>query len=239
MRRAWSRGRGLAVVAVVCGSLAAGAGLVPAGAAASTTSAATKAATAEAKHSLLRLSDFPSGWTSAATRSATDPTTANRDLASCAGISIKGWPRSAPRATSPRFSDAKASRTLTESVVVYPSAGIAADELDAYTGVKAASCFLTYLRKELAATSTFTSSGANPSQATLSAAAFPRYGNGTAAFTITIPVSTSTFTGDVVVRDVVIAKGRSLAYLSMTSAETAFPSSLADRLATAATRRLG
>jgi len=224
----------IAVAMAVAISLAVSGGTLSAGA---TSKASTAAAVAEAKRSLLRLSDFPNGWKSLGSNhpKTTTSTALTKGVAICEGISTTNLATKAPHATTPQFSQPKINDTVTEGVIVYPSSGWAARQFDVYANAMAPDCMTPYFQKAFGSTG---STGVTEGTASALHAPFPRYGSRTTATTVTIPFSSQGLKGDAYYELVVVQEGRSVAYIGLTSVGSPFPTSLAHRLTTEAAHHL-
>ncbi len=229
------KGLAIAVAVAVVFSLAADGGALSAGAAskASTTTSAT-----HAKRNLLRLSDFPNGWKSLGSShpKTTTPTVFAKDVAACEGVSTTDLATTAPHATTPQFSQSKTNDTVTERVIVYPSSDRAVQQVNIFANGMAPDCMTPFFQKAFGSAK---STGVTEGTVSALPTPFPRYGVRTTAATVTIPFSSQGLTGNAYYEFVVIQKGRTVAYLGLTSVGSMFPVLLAHRLATEATHRLG
>ncbi|MGA2037146.1 MAG: hypothetical protein ABSH04_06135, partial [Acidimicrobiales bacterium] len=146
---------GLVALAVLagCGSSAASSG--------STTTATTSAADGNhtvlsardkelARHSLIRLSDFPAGWTeqgriTEGNSSSGLPNAQAAHLTSCLRVPVSDIDTRVPRWTSPTFSDDSDAARVDDDVTVYSNAAKAAADYSTFSDPRTPNCVVNVL----------------------------------------------------------------------------------------------
>jgi len=196
------------------------------------------AAVAQAKKGLLRLSDFPTGWTSSPSTSTDQKNEVGaREIATCIGVPVKTLVANPPQATSPQFDQTTKNLSVTEQVAVLPTAAASRADTAALANPKAPGCLTAYLAKALATTTS--SSSVSTGALTVARLPFPRYGTASTAVTLTLPVEGSGVSITTVVDVVVVSQGKEQATVTLTSLNGGFPTALAKQLVATAARRIG
>jgi hypothetical protein len=152
--------------------------------------ASSSAAAAQAKKGLLKLTDFPAGWTAAASTADNSTIPGAAQLAKCLGVPLSVVVGTAPTANSKQFTSGDQIDSVADNVTVYRSAAAARADFNSIAGSKAPNCLNTdfngpaksQLRSEFGAGATVGSVvvARNPKSA---------FGPGTTNVTIFFPVT--------------------------------------------------
>ena len=246
-------GAGAVLVAAALGGVAgvvgvvgvAGVGVMGAGvgASAAATSQRSSSAVAQAKKALLVRSDFPSGWSAhgSATTSAGGGSTSfpgGSQLASCLGVSQSLIDLNTPSADSPTFETKGGIDTVQDSVSVFSTTKMAAQDYGAISSAKVPACMTTVLqgpaRQEIVS-----SIGHGISVGTISVAAVPHSALAarTSGFTMSFPATDNGVTLQAAVTFISMVRGTRASQLTIESVGKAFPVSLQRHLVAVAYSR--
>lgn len=260
-----SRGRSIAVVALVAVILAAflsGCGSSPHAPAAkpATTTARTtpaKAPLTEAgsaqqvasdralgERALLQLSDFPTGWTEEPReKSSNTYERLTRSLASCLHVSVALLLENPAKVESPDFKGVE-NEKISNSVVFMPTVAAAKERFSAYDQPETASCMTTAASAALQYALQHPASGekvpasVKVGPVTLARMSFPTYDEQSVAYRLTIPVSASGININIYLDVVAILHGRANAGLQFENESSPVESSLEEHLSALTAERL-
>jgi hypothetical protein len=201
--------------------------------------AGASSASTQAKDNVLKLSDFPSGWTKSKSTGSYSPIPGAAQLAKCLGVStavVKGVP---PTAYSPDFANSDGSENASDSVTYYASTKAAKADYFTYSSSKAPQClqadFNGPAKSQLA--SEF---GKGVTVGTVQVTRDPAsyFGPGTANVTMFFPVNGKSGTINVELIFVDYITGVKEQTTELVGIQQTIASSLTKRLTTAADRRL-
>jgi hypothetical protein len=227
----------LSGVVGVAGALVAPGG--PAGAASSPNASQI----AQAKKSLILLSDLPQGWT--APKSSGDTPASGRtvpgaaQLATCLGVAKKVIENMAPTESSPSFTSKDEQQSAQDSVTIDPSASAARASFASIAGAKTPGCLNTILngvgKQTLAG-----SLQPGESMGTISVSAVTPAGLAphSAGFSIAVPIKYKSQVINSQITIIDVAKGHEESELTLTSVRSDFPAALSKHLAQVALQRL-
>jgi hypothetical protein len=225
---------GMAAVGAVSGLFVAVGG--PAG-------AASSSQIAQAKQSLIVLSDLPHGWT--APKSSGDSEATGRtvpgaaQLATCLGVAEKVIQNVAPTESSPQFASKDGQQSAQDSVTIDPSATAAKASYASIAGAKTPGCLNTILNgvgKQTLAGSL--QSGETIGTISVSDTAPAALAPHSAGFTIAVPITYKSQVVNSQITIIDVAKGHEESELTLTSVRTPFPAALSKHLAQVALQRL-
>jgi hypothetical protein len=195
-------------------------------AATSTTTAETNpAAKALAKRAVLKLSDFPPGWTSSPSTGGSAKV--DKQLSDCFHITSPHLVPGGASADSDDFTS-PSQQTITNTVGVAPSTGDVTKVMDILSGANASTCFTeavnTALAEGLKSTSSTLPKGTTIGNATVSPESFNSLGDRTVAYQASVPVTTDQgFNANVYVDLIFVQQGRAAVLLSAEDTLTPFP----------------
>jgi len=160
-----------------------------------TSKAQTTADRAIASQALLRLSDFPAGWTQTPREGGKQPQLA-AEVAACLHVSASLLEETSPtEVESPKFQEA-AGNSVQNSVTVVPTNATAAKYVDVFKEAQAPSCLATAVTKLLAADEQKESgklpAGSSFGAASVETMSFPTEGDQSVAYRISLPFKTKT-----------------------------------------------
>jgi hypothetical protein len=161
---------------------------------------------------LLRLSDFPTGWTAEPNESNPKGAAA---LASCLGVAPSLLFGKPTRVDSPKFKHSGGD-TVENSVAVEPTTAIAKEWIAAYKQERAASCLETAITTKLKESAAEVTYG----KATVAPMSFPSYGEELVAYRITVPAKGEGTSIDIYLDGVLMRVGRGHTSLDFTSSLT-------------------
>ncbi len=243
-----------AVAAVVLGVILAACGTsTPTGSGAgggstsgtSSSSAQSAADVAAAKVANLRLSDFPSGWTSQPSDNSTSGTaTIDHELASCMQTSESVLNGSGPSADSPDFSDSNGS-TASSTVGYETSAAKARSDFAVLQSPRLPGCMSQaldrYFRDQIQHPSNPSDTlpaGVGLGQVTVAPLSFPQTADGTVAYRVTVPITGGGISISVYADLVATLKGRAGAMLFLSGTGTPMDPTLERNLTNAVVGRM-
>jgi hypothetical protein len=194
---------------------------------------------ATAKKALLVHSDMPTGWTSSKTSNNNSHIPGSAQLASCLGVPTSVITSSPPTAYSPQFASSNQQFQVEDSVSIYPSAKAARNDYASLANPKAPACLATILNGPAKA-SLSAGSGPGTSIGTISVTRTPAtdYAPHSATFTAFLPLTENEQVINVQLTVVDYVKGNKEQTVTLTSVQTQFPTSLAQRLTAVAVGRL-
>jgi len=194
---------------------------------------------ATAQNAVLKLADFPTGWTGTP---ATD--TADEDLqqqmSACIGSDLAK--KSPTRVESDDFADPDDTMTASNSVSVLPSVDANNAAMDTFMNAKVPGCLSqamdSAISKNLASSDTTLPKGTTIGKAEAATESFPNVADRTAAYRVTVPVQANGVTLKISADFVAFTKGRAGATLALQGQGLPFPSDLATSLAQTVAGRL-
>jgi hypothetical protein len=211
----------------------------PAGAASSSSSSQY----AQAKTSLILLSDLPQGWT--APKATGDSKASGRtvpgaaQLATCLGVAKDVIENVAPTESSPSFASKNGQQSAQDSVTIDPSATAAKASYASIAGAKTPGCLNTILNgvgKQTLAGSL--QAGETIGTITVSDTAPAALAPHSAGFTIAVPITYKSQVVNSQITIIDVAKGHEESELTLTSVRSPFPAALSKHLAQVALQRL-
>jgi hypothetical protein len=190
--------------------------------------AADKAA---AEAASLKLSDFPTGWTSTPQSDTSGYPNVDAEIAKCLGVSEEELNHKGPaHVDSPDFSDAN-NNTVSSSVGYAPSVPQAQHEFAIISSPKVPACLgpaveklVTYAANHPSNASDTLPAGTTFGTPTVAPMSFPTFGDESVAYRVTIPVNTKSLTVSFYLDTVTARKGRAGAGLDFEGVGTPFPS---------------
>jgi hypothetical protein len=236
-----------AIGAALSACLLAGAGgvagllVAPGGPAGASTSSSSQFA--QAKKSLILLSDLPAGWT--APKTTGDSKASGRtvpgaaQLATCLGVAKDVIENVAPTESSPSFASKNGQQSAQDSVTIDPSASAAKASYASIAGAKTPGCLNTILNgvgKQTLAGSL--QSGETIGTISVSDTAPAALAPHSAGFTIAVPITYKSQVVNSQITIIDVAKGHEESELTLTSVRTPFPAALSKHLAQVALQRL-
>ncbi len=226
---------------LVVGGLATGLVLMPgASCAAAAGSAQTRAELAQAKKSLLVLSDMPKSWTASKSSSDSSPTPDAPELASCLGVPRKEVTDTPPTVSSKSFNSKEDLETVQDSIEVFPTAKAAQADLAVASSPKAPKCFTEAFNSTEARSQLASAFGGNAAIGKLDVTRTPTsdYAPHTVNITIYFPVTTNGVAINLEFAEVGFVKGDEEQQIIFTSVQQPFSTSLSRRLTALAETRL-
>jgi hypothetical protein len=233
-RRRWAARWGvtLAALGALAGSAVLGA---PAGA---VRSGSGSSELAQARQSLLVLSDMPSGWKSTKGPNNPNTTVGDAQLAHCIGVAASLISENPPSVNSPQFQNRSGSLTVNDNVTVFPSAKNALAELGTAANKKTPGCMTTLaqgpLKSQLFGKPPKGLTYGTPLVSATDPTAFPF----TAGYSMSVPAVSHGGTVNITVTQLFAVKGRLGQQIVFTSIGSAFPIATEQRIAAAAVQRL-
>ncbi len=187
----------------------------------------------------LKLSDFPTGWTSQPNNPNPNVPNVDQSLASCLHTSASLFNRNSPtQVQSPDFSDSNGD-TVNSQVTYSASASIAEPGLALLQSPRMPSCLQTavstlisYALAHPSNPSDSVPSGVSVGQTTVDQMSFPTLGDQTIAYRVTVPVSAASLNIDAYVDGVWIRKGRAVALLEFEGIGNPLDPTMEQQLAT-------
>jgi hypothetical protein len=203
-------------------------------------SAQTRAELAQAKKSLLVLSDMPKTWTASKSSSNSSPTPDAAELASCLGVPLKVVNDTPPTVSSNAFNSKEDLESVQDSIEVFPTAKAAQADLAVAGSPKAPKCFTEAFNSNEARSQLASAFGGNAAIGKLDVTRTPTsdYGPGTVNITIYFPVTTNGVAINLEFAEVGFVKGNEEQQMILTSVQQPFSKSLSRRLTTLAAGRL-
>jgi hypothetical protein len=205
--------------------------------------AASSSQIAQAKQSLIVLSDLPQGWT--APKSSGDSEATGRtvpgaaQLATCLGVAKKVIENIAPTESSPSFTSKDGQQSAQDSVTLDASAGAAEASYDSLASAKTPGCLTTILNGVGKQTlSGSLQPGETMGAITVSAVAPAALAPHSAGFTIAVPINYKSQVINSQITIIDVAKGHEESELTLTSVRSAFPAALSKHLTQLALQRL-
>jgi hypothetical protein len=151
-----------------------------------------------ASRALLRLSDFPTGWTAATRHREPSQPKLEREIASCLHIAPSLVNEADPaEVRSPGFKHAGGAE-ISNTVTVTPTAGVAAEQLSVFSKPETARCLRSGMEKELRYTFSHakagrkTPGGVSFGHATVERLSFPAVGDQSVAYRVGVSISAKT-----------------------------------------------
>jgi hypothetical protein len=215
--------------------------VAPGGPAGASTSSSSQFA--QAKKSLILLSDLPAGWT--APKTTGDSKASGRtvpgaaQLATCLGVAKDVIENVAPTESSPSFASKNGQQSAQDSVTIDPSASAAKASYASIAGAKTPGCLNTILNgvgKQTLAGSL--QSGETIGTISVSDTAPAALAPHSAGFTIAVPITYKSQVVNSQITIIDVAKGHEESELTLTSVRTPFPAALSKHLAQVALQRL-
>ncbi len=204
------------------------------------TSAQTRAELAQAKKSLLVLSDMPASWTASKSSSNSSPTPDAAELARCLGVPLKAVEDTPPTVDSKAFNSKGDLETVQDSIEVFPTAKAAQADLTVAKSPKAPTCFTEAFNSVDARSQLASAFGANAAIGRLVVTRTPTsdYAPHTVNITIYFPVTINGVAINLEFAEVGFVKGNEEQQLILTSIQQPFSTSLSRHLTTVAAARL-
>ena len=198
-----------------------------------------------AQAALLKLSDFPTGWTSTPSTSNQGSQAIDKQLMSCLHVSPQFLDSNNPtNVDSPDFSDANGN-TASNSVTYEASASTVQSQFAILTSSTFVPCVQAAVNAEIlyaiqhpSNPSDTVPSGLTFGNPTVAQMSFPTLGDQTVAYRVTVPIMYQGLSPDAYVDFVAIQKGRAVAVMTFEGVATPFDSSMAEQLSTLTVGRL-
>jgi hypothetical protein len=246
----WRAPLAAAACALITAACASNTSTTTSSSAASSTSSSTvsqdvAADKALAQAALLKLSDFPTGWTSLPSTSNQGSPAVEKQLISCLHVSPQFLDSNNPtNVDSPDFSDPN-NNTASNSVTYGASASTVHSQFAVLTSTAFAPCVQQAVKTEIAYAlqhpsnpSDTVPSGLTFGSPTVAQMSFPTLGDQTVAYRVTVPIMYQGLSPDAYFDFVAIQKGRAVAVMTFEGAVTPFDSSMAEQLSTLTVGRL-
>ncbi len=210
------------------------------GSAEATTSARTRAELAQAKKSLLVLSDMPKTWTASTSSNNSSPTPDATELASCLGVPLKEIDDTPPTVSSKAFNSKEDLETVQDSIEVFPTATAAQADLAVASNRKAPKCFTEAFNSVDARSQLASAFGGNAAIGKLEVTRTPTsdYAPHTVNITIYFPVTSNGVAINLEIVEVGFVKGNEEQQIVLTSVQGPISPSLSRRLTSLAEARL-
>ena len=204
------------------------------------TSAQTRAELAQAKKSLLVLSDMPKSWTASKSSGSNSPTPDAAQLASCLGVPLKEVNATPPTVSSKSFNSKEDLETVQDSIEVFPTAKAAQADLAVASSPKTPACFTEAFNSADARSQLASAFGGNAAVGNLDVTRTPTsdYAPHTVNITIYFPVTSNGVAINLEIAEVGYVKGDEELQMILTSIQGPFSTSLSRRLTTLAVARL-
>ncbi|HUC37509.1 MAG TPA: hypothetical protein VMR97_10340 [Acidimicrobiales bacterium] len=196
-----------------------------------------------AKQSLIRLSDFPAGWSSqgSVTTSGSSGLTTAQDaqLTHCLKVNASDIDTHVPHWSSPTFSDGSGAATVNDAVSVYAGASKAAADFSTFSDPRTPGCLVGLLGGPLEKQiSKQLQPGQSVGQVSASARPLPSYGQRSGDIELVVPIDQGTQVVPVYIDVIVVLYGRAESTITASSPATPLSSGLADQLALAVAERM-
>jgi len=204
------------------------------------TSVHTRAELAQAKKSLLVLSDMPKTWTSSTASNNNTPTPDAAQLAACLGVSLNAVNDNPPSVSSRDFNSKGDLQSVQDMIEVFPTAAAAQADLAVASKRNAPKCFTEAFNSPESRSQMQSAFGSGAVIGTLDVTRTPSsyYGPHTVNITIYFPVTTNGVALNLELVEVGFVKGNEEQMIVLTSVQSAFPTSLSRRLTALADARL-
>jgi hypothetical protein len=193
---------------------------------------------------LLKLPDFPSGWTSQGSVSKGNVTsgfsaTHSTNLASCIGVSSSSIDPRAPHWTGPTFSDSNSAVNVNDEVVVFSNQKEAQRAFAVFANSRTPTCLATLLGSSVQKQVARDLQGAQSvGSVTATVRPFPTVGQGANDIELTVPITSNNQQVPVYVDVIVVRQGRAETTVTASSPVSPFPLPLAKSLAMSAVERM-
>lgn len=194
---------------------------------------------AQARKSLLVLSDMPQGWTSSKSSNSSGSFPGAKQLAHCLGVPTSVITSNPPTANSPEFNSKNQLLSVDDSVSIYSSPNAARADFASLANVRTPSCLTTVLNGTAkAALEKGFGSGAKVGAITVTRTPAADYAPHSANFTMFFPVTEQGTTVNVELSLVDFVKGKKEQTVTFIAVQSTFPTAMALHLTTVAAGRI-
>jgi hypothetical protein len=232
---------GVLVIAAACGGSSHGSSAATATSSDPRSQTRIEADKAAAQNALLKLSDFPTGWTSKPASNPTANADLDKQLAACVGADVTN--QSNPtHVASDDFSDPNGSNTASNSVGLAASADASNAAMDKFSGPKVPGCLAqamdTAIAQNTQSSGTTLPKGVTIGKADAATESFPNVADRTTALRVTVPVQANGLNLKIFADFIAFTKGRSSSVLDLQGQGSPFPADMATSLAQTIAGRL-
>jgi hypothetical protein len=197
-----------------------------------------------ASESLIRLSDFPVGWTAKGRVTEGNGSSGlskaqDEHLVSCIKVPASDIDTHIPHWTSPTFSDSSNAASVDDDVTVYPTAAKAKADYSTFSNERTPECLVSLLGRPLEAEiAKQLQPGETVGKVTAERRHLPSFGKHSGDIELVIPIVEGTRQVPVYVDVIVVLEGRSESTLTASSPGTAVSPALVGQLTRAAASRM-
>lgn len=202
--------------------------------------ASTATSRLQARAALLRLADFPSGWTTSPYNNS-GGNLGDAQVAACLGVPTSFISYNPPQVNSPEFDQQSTGLSVNDSVAIFPSAKFLSEQFQLFSSARAAACFgrvfnSATMKRELEHQM---GPGSTMGHVTVTRSPRPPGRDKSAAITVVMPITVNGTTVSISMEmAIIVSKLRAATLSFLSTMGLTFPTSLATHLEAVSAQRL-